>query len=91
MTHQGLDYAAIAAQADHDEGVFGDHLRRMLASLKRDERLCEALRRVLQGEPGLTAADFYRLRSTGVLTGASPEYASPRCQLYERYLKKQLL
>ena len=91
MTHLGLDYAAIEAQADHDEGVFGDHLRRMLASLERDEGLCEALRRVLQGGLGLTAADFYRLRSTGMLSGASPQEARPRCELYERYLKKQLL
>jgi DNA-binding winged helix-turn-helix (wHTH) protein len=91
MVRQGLGYASIEAQADHDEGVFGDHLRRMLASLERDSELCEALRGALRGEPGLTAASFYRLRSAGVLAGSSPQEARPRCELYTRFLKKRLL
>ncbi len=91
MAHRGLDYAAIEAQADQDEGVFGDHLRRMLASLERDPELCEALRRALQGEPGLSAASFYRLRSAGALAGDLSQEAKPRCELYARYLKKRLL
>jgi DNA-binding winged helix-turn-helix (wHTH) protein len=91
MVRQGFGYASVEAQADHDEGVFGDHLRRMLASLERDPDLCEALRGVLRGEPGLTDESFYRLRSAGVLAGSSPQEARPRCELYTRFLKKRLL
>ncbi|MGH9767529.1 MAG: AAA-like domain-containing protein, partial [Blastocatellia bacterium] len=91
MAQRGLDYAAIEAQADHDEGVFGDHLMRMLASLERDPELCEALRSALKGEPGLSTASFYRLRSAGVLAGDLSQEAKPRCELYARYLKKRLL
>ena len=91
MARHGLTGAALAAQADHEEGVFGDHLRRLLFALERDAALCEALRGVLRGEPGLTPANFYRLRSAGVLSGDEPSAARPRCELYARYLKKRLL
>src|SRR5262249_16336412 len=63
MAKRKLDLAAIEAQADRDEGIFGDHLRRLLLSLERDARLLAGVRGVLQGEMGLTTSDFYRLRS----------------------------
>jgi DNA-binding winged helix-turn-helix (wHTH) protein len=91
MVRQKLDLSALEAQAVMDEGVFGDHLRRMLISLERDCALCEALRKMLTREEGLKRIDFYRLRSAGVLSGTSPEDARPRCELYERYLRKHLL
>jgi len=91
MTRRRIDLSAVQAQPAMDEGVFGDHLRRMFISLERDAVLCEALRRFLTGEGGLTRAQFYRLRSAGVLSGASPQDARPRCELYERYLRKHLL
>jgi hypothetical protein len=82
--------AALERQADQDEGVFGDHLRRMLAALSRDPELCEAVRAVLAGRPCPSAESFYRLRTAGVLAGDSAEDARPRCQLYAEYLKKRL-
>jgi hypothetical protein len=91
MVSENLDFEAFEAQADRDDGPFGDHLRNMLSSLERDPELCEALRAFLRGEPGLTTSDFYRLRSAGVLTGDSPQEAKPRCKLYLIYLKKRLL
>jgi DNA-binding winged helix-turn-helix (wHTH) protein len=91
ITQHGLDLAAIEANADHDEGIFGEHLRRMWISLSRDATLCGAMRDVLQGKPGLVITDFYRLRSAGVLIGNSAQEAQLRCQLYARFLKKHLL
>lgn len=90
MTVHGRALAAIEAQAESREGIFGDHLRRMLLSLKRDTELCEAVRRLLRGETVLANADFYRLRSAGVLTGETTA-ARLRCQLYARFLRKHLL
>jgi DNA-binding SARP family transcriptional activator len=90
MVSHGLEIGALEAQADRDEGIFGDHLRRMLVLLARDPSLCEAVRCVLRGGPCPTAETFYRLRSAGVLAGDSTADARPRCQLYAAYLARHL-
>jgi DNA-binding winged helix-turn-helix (wHTH) protein len=91
MVRRGIDLAEVEARAAHDEGVFGDHLQRLLSPLERNEALCEALRGFLRGEIGLTRTNFYHLRSAGVLAGDSPKEARLRCELYENYLKTHLL
>jgi DNA-binding winged helix-turn-helix (wHTH) protein len=91
MTQHNLDLAAVKAQSDRDEGLFGDHLRRLLLSLERDAGLCAAVRKVLREGGGLTTSDFYRLRSAGVFTGDSAQDAGLRCRLYDRFLRKHLL
>ncbi|HXB21898.1 MAG TPA: AAA-like domain-containing protein [Candidatus Solibacter sp.] len=92
MANRGLTLAALQAQSDLEEGLFDDHLHRMLLALEEGgSDLCEAVRNILRGQPGLTVSDFYRLRSAGVLTGNSAQNAKPRCELYANYLKKQLL
>src|SRR5947209_17952311 len=82
MAIRDLALAAIEAEAGHDEGLFGDHLRRLLALLSGEPELVEALRSVLDARPALSPASFYRLRSAGVLSGASTREARPRCRLY---------
>ncbi len=91
LAQHGLALTALETQADQDEGLFGDHLRRLLVSLERDAALCEALRAWLRGEAALANAEFYRLRSAGVLAGEAAAEARPRCELYARYLKQRLL
>jgi DNA-binding SARP family transcriptional activator len=91
MTTQGLDVAALAEQADQDQGIFGDHLRRIMASLGQEPELCEAVRQVLRGGPCPTAASFYHLRGAGVLVGESARDARPRCELYAAFLRRHLL
>lgn len=81
---------ALAAHAAHDEGTFGDHLRRLLIALTSDETLCEVVRGLLQGQPCPTAEDFYRLRTAGVIVGDAPAQAKLRCQLYADYLRTHL-
>jgi hypothetical protein len=90
VTHNS-DLAALEAQADHDEGPFGDHLRRLLVSLAQDAALSEVVRGVLQGQPCPTPESFYRLRSAGLMSGDSARDVRPRCQLYATYLEKHLL
>jgi hypothetical protein len=91
MSAQALDFAALVGQLDKDEGIFGDHLRRMLVLLAKDAELCEVVRGVLRGQlcPGSTS--FYRLRSAGVMRGDAPTEVRPRCQIYASYLKQRLL
>jgi hypothetical protein len=81
----------LEAQADRDEGIFGDHLRRMLVLLARDPQLTEVVRGILEGYTTISQEHFYRLRSAGLMTGTSPNEVRPRCQLYASYLKRHLL
>ena len=85
------DIAAFEAAADSDEGIFADHLRRILVSLTKDPGMIDVVRSVLRGEPSMTPEHFYRLRSAGVMLGESPRDLRPRCQLYASYLKRHLL
>jgi class 3 adenylate cyclase len=87
----GMGLAAFEAQADRDEGIYGDHLRRILVLLARDAALCDVVRGVLRGERCPNAESFYRLRSAGVMAGASASDVRPRCRLYENYLLRHLL
>ena len=79
------------AAADRDEGPFGDHLRRMLVLLAKDADLSAAVRSVLEGKPNMSRESFYRLRSSGVMSGESSEEARLRCRLYANYLRRQML
>jgi hypothetical protein len=90
VTHD-LSIAAFEAQADRDEGVFGDHLRRMLVLLVKEPELCDVVRGVLRGQPCPSQDSFYRLRTSGILAGESSRDARPRCQLYATYLERHLL
>ena len=83
--------AALEAQATREDGIFGDHLRRLLASLAHDAELCQAVRGVLQGRPCPTPESFYRLRSAGILAGETAREARLRCRLYATYLTPHLL
>jgi DNA-binding winged helix-turn-helix (wHTH) protein len=87
----GLEWTALEAQADDDEGLFGNHLRHLLDSLRWDAALCEVVSGLLRGEPCATADSFYRLRSAGVVVGNSAREAKLRCQLYVNYLSRHLL
>lgn len=91
MVARGIDFAALEARADHDEGPYGDHLHRLLLSLMQDAALCDVVRGVLRGQPCPTPESFYRLRSAGLMAGDSPKLVRPRCQLYTRYLERNLL
>jgi hypothetical protein len=85
-----VSFEALAAEADRDEGIFGDHLRRMLVMLAKDPELMEVVRGMLQGRPHPDVSSFYRLRSGGLMRGESLREAQPRCGIYASYLKRHL-
>ncbi len=91
MATHGSGINTLEGQAALDEGIFGDHLRRILVLLARDEALADVVRGGLRGEPCATQEAFYRLRSAGVMAGDSPRTIRPRCQLYAVYLERHLL
>ena len=90
VTHQ-RSLSALTAIANHEDGPFGDHLRRIAASLEQDKELSEVVRGILNNQPCPTQESFYRLRSAGLIVGDSAREARPRCQLYATYLAKRLL
>jgi class 3 adenylate cyclase len=91
IVSRGLPLATFEAHADRDEGIFGDHLRRILVLLAKDQELFQVVRGVLQGQPCPTPESFFRLRSAGVMAGDSARDVRPRCQLYASYLRRHLL
>jgi hypothetical protein len=91
LTSHHLSFSEFEGQAARDEGPFGDHLRRILVSLAQDQNLCEAMKGVLAGRPPANPELFYRLRSSGVVTGESVRLMHPRCRLYQIYLMRHLL
>ena len=86
-----VSFADFAAAADRDEGLFGDHLRRILVLLAKDAELTDVVRSILRGPVCPNATSFYRLRSAGVMAGDSPQQIRPRCEIYTTYLKRHLL
>ena len=107
MAQQGLSLAALEMQEEESEpfglslpvkearveedGPWGDHLHRILVMLAKNPGLMEALRGALRGASTLSDTDFYRLRSAGIMVGATASQARPRCQLYQDYLTRHLL
>lgn len=98
LTHRALQdgrlrqsvegFAQVAAR---DDGPYGDHLRRIVFLLARDQPLCDVVRKLLRNEGVPDEQSFYRLRNAGVLAGDTAKQARPRCGLYEVYLKEHLL
>jgi DNA-binding winged helix-turn-helix (wHTH) protein len=90
MCKRRITLSALEQNADHDDGPFGDHLNRILISLERDEGLQQELRGFVQSNSTLSNSAFYRLRSAGVLSGDTADDPGPRCDLYARFLKRNL-
>lgn len=86
-----LSLSSFEEAALNNEGPFGDHLRRILVLLARDEELSNVMRSVLRGHGCPNPESFYRLRSGGLVKGETPREAQPRCQLYAGYLERHLL
>jgi hypothetical protein len=91
LAQRGTGAAGFATEATREDGIFGDHLRRILVLLARDPELCDIVRGLLRGRGCPSPESFYRLRSAGLLAGESAHDARMRCELYTRYLERHLL
>lgn len=90
MSGQSLALDELEAQALRNDGLFGDHLRRLLLSLTQGNALHEAVSQLLHGNSKLSSEAFYSLRSAGLIAGEDTDEARFRCQLYAKYLAKNL-
>jgi len=91
MVRHGVSLGELEEAAAHDEGPFGDHLRRLLVALSSDPVMLEEVRGFLGGTPLRTEEAFYRLRSGGLIAGADRGVARLRCGIYGEYLRRHLL
>jgi hypothetical protein len=91
LASRNLSFPDFEIQAACDEGPFGDHLRRLLVSLAEDTTLCTFVREMLSGRHSAPLEIFYRLRSSGLVSGESARDMKPRCKLYQLYLTRHLL
>lgn len=89
MVRQRLPYSQLEGTADHEEGIFGDHLRRFLVALAGDDKLAQAIKGVLAGSSP-DHESFFRLRSAGLLVGDSPATAQVRCGIYAKFFARHL-
>lgn len=90
LVQSGESLSQIQANADSDDGIFGDHLRRLLVMLSQDMETLEIVRGFLKGKSLPSEAVFYRLRSGGLMAGHSIHDAHLRCHLYQTYLEHHL-
>lgn len=90
MATRGLKLHEIESSALQNDGLFGDHLRRLLLSLLQSNSSRAAIHSLLSGQSKLPTETFFSLRSAGLLTGEAPDCAKFRCQLYADYLARNL-
>jgi hypothetical protein len=81
------DLRACAAQS---EGPFGDHLKRYVWRLNRDEGLKASLQSILERGHCEEESHFQRLSAAGLVCGSDRKAARARCQLYADYFRKHL-
>lgn len=81
---RGGSLDSLEHDARREAGPIGEHLRRLRAVLHKDPALDRAMNAVLKAGACPDRESFYRLRSAGLIVGASPSEARPRCGLYRQ-------
>ena len=90
MVKNRTSLETILDMGNRDEGLFGDHLKRMLVSLEQTPALLEELRCFLRSNEKLKGDTLSRLRSSGILSNDLSSEPNLRCELYAAYLKRHL-
>ena len=88
MIDKDIGLNDLMKNADRDDGIFGDHLRRLLVLLSRNESAKSSIIKLILGEKDLEAEAFFKLRAVGILSGESANESRMRCSIYESYLKR---
>lgn len=81
---RGATLDRVEDDARREDGSLGEHLRRLRAVLQLEPALEQAMAAVVKQGRCPDRDTFYRLRSGGLILGASPADARPRCGLYRQ-------
>lgn len=90
LATSGANLGDLRKHASDDEGIFSDHLRRLLVLLRKDRKLFDIFRNLLRGEPFSHRESFQRLRKVGLLKGLTMQEAQVSCGIYHDYFKRHL-
>ncbi len=85
-----MEFATLVAQADRDDGPFGDHLKRILVAVSQLPEVVEALRSSPDNPQLKDASGFHRLVAAGVMYQTSSNQVAFTCELYRKYLGMHL-
>ncbi len=89
MVRHSLDFAAFHAATLQPCGPFAAHLQRVFTLVTSDAALRRAVHSLLQPQsPPIPTSSFYRLRTAGIITGATEGEARFRSGLYEAHSLK---
>jgi hypothetical protein len=77
------------AKAAHDDGPFGDHLRRHLFRFRDKPDLRQAMAQIVAYNTCSDDLLFFRLRGAGLARRAGPAVV-PRYGLYDVYFRERL-
>ncbi|KAF3885845.1 MULTISPECIES: AAA-like domain-containing protein [Nostocales] len=77
------------ANATHDSGPFGDHLRHHLSLLHNKTELIQGLLEIIRQNHCADKRIFWRLRGAGLVREEGKAIV-PRCQLYAEYFRENL-
>ncbi|HRJ27940.1 MAG TPA: AAA-like domain-containing protein [Fimbriimonadaceae bacterium] len=91
MVRNNISLTELVDSSAHEEGPFGDHLRRLLVALSGDPLMLEEVRKFLGGAVLSSEEVFFRLRSGGLISGSHRGDARLRCGIYGEYLRLHLL
>ncbi len=86
MTRHQLSFAEFIETAPTQSGIYNDHLRRHLLNLQDNEKLAEAMKKVVfKNEPvRLEESQAFQLRSMGLIKRVGNDVV-PLCNLYRLY------
>ncbi|MCF7765270.1 MAG: AAA-like domain-containing protein [Verrucomicrobia bacterium] len=90
MVLRSLSYDVFEGEAESEDGIFGDHLRRIPLLLAEDPLFRDLVRGMFHEQVCPTLDSFERLRSAGLVVGLSIGDVRPRCKLYADYLRRHL-
>jgi hypothetical protein len=90
LVDQRWSLAQLVAEARHDSGPFGDHLRRLLWFLQNNERLKQAVQQILARGECEDELLFQNLNAAGLVRGDTRDAVQMRCELYRDYFSKHL-
>jgi hypothetical protein len=85
-----MDFPSLLAQADRDDGPFGDHLKRILVAVSQLPEVVEVLRSSKERSQLKDVSGFHRLVAAGVMYQTSNNEAAFACELYRKYLERHL-
>ncbi len=91
LARQDFTLKKLLQDAPTDAGIYEDHLRQRLGTLKENPELAAALKQVVSAtEPvRLETMQAYKLYSMGLIKRIG-DRVTPRCQLYQQYFRERL-